>query len=405
MARRRGSLAQRLLHLLPALLLLTLPLAAAGQAPAQKPAPHPADQILQAETYQAPPKALADAVLAPRYLNISLSEASRDKKWFVNEIGDGPVPMKTFSKPFHELGGVFVDFRASRARSLTIRTNVGIQIISAADGSKRPVEVPLGARVSSATWSPDGSAVAFFVHADDATHIWVASASDGKSRQVTKTPVLATLVTSFQFTEDGKQIAAVLVPDGRAPMPQAPAAPPGPTAKIADSGNKNRLRTFASLMTTPYEQALLEWHATGQLVMIDVKTGAAKKVGKPDMIRSIDPSNDGGYLRVMRMVKPFSYDVPVSNFGTVEEIWDGTGKALATVTERPLDLGVQDDTAPDPAAGTSSPQSAHCSNDGSSPRIRNKPSSNQSTCVAAISPSARAASVSSARSNRPGWAS
>ena len=116
MARMRGLLAQRLLHLLPALLLLTLPLAAAGQAPAQKPAPHPADQILQAETYQAPPKALADAVLAPRYLNISLSEASRDKKWFVNEIGDGPVPMKTFSKPFHELGGVFVDFKANRAR-------------------------------------------------------------------------------------------------------------------------------------------------------------------------------------------------------------------------------------------------------------------------------------------------
>ena len=36
--------------------------------------------------------------------------------------------------------------------------------------------------------------------------------------------------------------------------------------------------------------------------------------------------------------------------------------------------------ATDPAAGTSSPQSAHRSSDGSSPRIRSKPSSNRSTC-------------------------
>jgi len=351
MARMHDPFGRRRLGLAAVLLALALPLAAAGQAPDQTPAPHPADQILKAETYQSPPQSLADAVLAPRYLNVSLGEPTRDKKWFVDEIGDGPVPMRTFSKPFHELGGVFIDFKANRARSLTIRNNVGIQIISAADGARTPVQVPPGARVSNATWSPDGSVVAFFVHGDDATHIWVANAADGRSRQLTRTPVLATLVTSFQFTEDGKALATVLVPDGRPPMPQPPAAPPGPTVKIADAGKKNRLRTFASLMSTPYEQALLEWHATGQLALIDVASGAVKTIGKPDMIRSLDPSNDGAYVRVTRMVKPFSYDVPVNNFGTIEEIWDATGTALATVTERPLDLGVQDDTAPDPGAG------------------------------------------------------
>src|SRR6186713_3280028 len=64
------------------------------------------DDILKQQTYQAPPKELADAVLATRYLNVSLTNASPDKKWFVDEIGDGPVVMKTFAKPFHELGAV-----------------------------------------------------------------------------------------------------------------------------------------------------------------------------------------------------------------------------------------------------------------------------------------------------------
>src|SRR6187551_2841112 len=129
--------AQRLVRVAPALLLLLIPLRLAGQ---QGPPSNWADNVIKQQTYQTPPKELADAVLAPRYLNVSLTNASPDKKWFVDEIGDGPVVMKTFSKPFHELGGQFIDFKANRARALTIRNNIGIQVISAADGSKKMVQ-------------------------------------------------------------------------------------------------------------------------------------------------------------------------------------------------------------------------------------------------------------------------
>src|SRR5262245_50077853 len=309
------------------------------------------DDVLKQETYQTPPKDLADAVLAPRYLNVSLTNASPDRKFFVDEIGDGPVVMKTFAKPFHELGGVFIDFKANRSRTLTVRNNVGIQIISATDGSKKTVQLPAGARVSNATWSPDGKSIAFYVHGDDATHIWIADAATGASHQVTKTPVLATLVTALDFTKDGRQIATVLIPDGRSAMPQEPVSPPGPSVKLALDTDKNRLRTFPSLMTTPYQEQLLEWHATGQLALVNVSNGSTKKIGKPAMIRAIDVSPDGKYVRVTRMTKPFSYDVPVGNFGSIEEIWDDQGTALAKVTDRPINLGVQDDQPnPDPQA-------------------------------------------------------
>ncbi|HEY7501426.1 MAG TPA: prolyl oligopeptidase family serine peptidase [Vicinamibacterales bacterium] len=345
--------AQRLLRVIPVLLLLAAPLRLTGQS--AQPAGNGsswADEILKQDGYAQPPKEIADAVLAPRHLNVALANLSPDKKWFLDEIGDGPVLMKTFSKPFHELGGVFIDYKANRARALTIRNSVGIQIISAADGAKKQIQTPPGARVSNAVWSPDSASVAYLVHADDATHVWIADAATGKSRQVTKTPLLATLVTSFEFSSDGKQIAAVVVPDGRAPMPPAPAAPTGPTVKIADA-DKNRLRTFPSLMSTTYEKELLEWHATGQVAFIDVQKGSVKKIGQPAMVRSIDASPDGKYIRVTRMVKPFSYDVPVSSFGQVEEMWDADGKMIAKVTERPINLGVQDDNQPpdDPPGG------------------------------------------------------
>ena len=137
-------------------------------------------------------------------------------------------------------------------------------------------------------------------------------------------------------------------------MPPAPTAPTGPTVKLADS-DKNRLRTFPSLMSTPYEKELLKWHATGQAALIDVQKGTIRKVGQPAMIRAIDFAPDAKHARVTRMVEPFSYDVPVSSFGSIEEIWDLEGKVLAKVTERPINLGVQDDTQPqtppDPGGG------------------------------------------------------
>jgi dipeptidyl aminopeptidase/acylaminoacyl peptidase len=343
MMSRKNALVWRLV--VPAVVAL-LPLSLVAQSGLQSP-----DEILKQESYQTPAKELVDAVLATRYLNVSLTNASPDKKWFVDEIGDGPVVMKTFAKPFHELGGVFIDFKANRARPLTVRNNVGIQIISASDGSRKQVQLPAGARVSNATWSPDGKSIAFYVHGEDATHIWVADAATGVSRQVTKTPVLATLVTTFDFTRDGKQIATVLIPDARSAMPQEPATPPGPSVKLALESDKNRLRTFPSLMTTPYQEQLLEWHTTGQLALVGIANGSVKKIGKPAMIRALDVSPDGKYTRVTRMTRPFSYDVPVSSFGSIEEIWDDQGTALAKVTDRPLNLGVQDDTQPvDPQA-------------------------------------------------------
>jgi dipeptidyl aminopeptidase/acylaminoacyl peptidase len=326
--------------------------APARSAPAaQTAAPSPDDVLLKKDGYQTPPQDLADAVLAPRYLNLTLSNLSPDKKWFLTLIGDGPVVMKTFSKPFDELGGLFIDFKANRSRTLTITNSIGIQVISAFTGVKKTIQVPPGARVSNAIWSPDSNAVAYYVHNDEGTEIWIASVATGQSRQLTTTPVLATLFTNFVWSGDSKSIATVFPPDGRGPRPSMEAlVPTGPEIKVS-AGSKASLRTFPSLMTTPQDFALLEWHATGQVALVDVSTRAVRKVGASAMVRSVDLSPDGQYLRVLRMTKPFSYIVPVSNFGSVEEVWDLSGKALAEITSRPINLGaVPDDPNADPAA-------------------------------------------------------
>ena len=329
---------------LPAVLVCSLLLSSAAVAEGQRQdETWDAQQMLQQKTFITPPDLVAEVVLAPRYLNVTLSAVSPDKIWFVHEISDGPITMDVFSKPFDELGGQFIDFRANRSRTLTIRNNAGLETISASDGSKVRIEVPDEARVSNATWSPDGSRLAFYVHLDDATHIYVADPTTGRSRQITRRPVLATLVTTFEWTSDGEAIATVLLPGSRSPRPVESTVPTGPQVKITEEG-ENLLRTYASLMATPHDEALLEWHAIGQLAVIDVGSRNVEEIGRPAMIRSFDFSPDGQYARVTRVQQPFSYIVPVNNFARVEEVWDLEGTALAQLDETPMNVGIQDPT-------------------------------------------------------------
>lgn len=326
----------------------TLLVAAFGPAAAQT----DAQTILAQKEFVTPPDEIAEMVLAPRYLNVTLTEISPDRRYFIHEIGDGPVTMDRFSKPFDELGGVFIDHAANRHRNLTIRTNVGIDIVSAEDGSVTSVDVPDGVRVSNATWSPDGSRIAFYGHTANATHIYVADADDGDVRQVTRRPVLATMVTGFEWTDDGDEIATVLVPENRSPRPVESRIPVGPQVKQTEDG-KNMLRTYASLMATPYDEELLEWHATGQLAVIDVDSRDVDEMGGPAMITSFDFSPTGQHARVETMQKPFSYVVPVRSFGHVEEVWDRDGTVMVQLEETETQTGIDGNRPSAPGVGGS----------------------------------------------------
>ena len=304
------------------------------------PASARAQDALTAETWLRPPEPIANAVLAPRHENVTLGNASPDQRYFLRSESDGLPSMASFAREHLWLGGQQIDPVANRARTFTTRGSAGLTVIDAESGDRIDIQVPRGATVSGATWSPDGRRIAYFANTDDATHIYVADVPRGSSRQVTRTPVLATLNTRLEWTSDGTGIVTVLVPSNRGAPPAAPAVPQGPLVRMTSEG-ENRLRTYASLLEWPHEMALLEYYATGQLALIDVESRRARTIGAPALIRSVDVGPRGEYIRVTTIQKPFSYIVPVNNFATKEELWSADGRVIATLSERPLNDGTR----------------------------------------------------------------
>ena len=324
-------------HSAVALMLFVLQLHAQQASVAQQIA---ADRALLAkETYQLPPPEIVKLVTAPRYLNVALTTPSPDRKHFLREDTEGLPNVAAFGKPHHYFAGLQVDFKANRARSLTTRGSVGLQIIDPLTAKSTSLETPKGATISAPTWSPDGKQLAYIANFDDASHVYVADIASGKSTQVTKTPLLATLVTSIDWMADGKSVIAVLLPEPRPPEPKRPEIATGPLVRLWTDGQKDAEVNYASLLQDPFDMALMKYFITGQVALIDVKTKAVKKIGAPGMIQSVDVSPDGQYFRVTMMQEPFSYVVQYSAFGSVEQLWDTNGKVLTEVSKRPLRLG------------------------------------------------------------------
>jgi dipeptidyl aminopeptidase/acylaminoacyl peptidase len=294
------------------------------------------DNILSKEAYLTPPKAIADAILAPRHENVALTNLSPDGKKFVITRSDGMPTLERLACPCVYLGEMAFDPSANRSRDLWIRSMVGFDIYYYGDNRKVSVKVPDKARVSNPLWSPDGSRLAFFAHFADATHIYVADAATGLSSKLTDIPVLATLDTSFQWSKDGKQIQTVLLPDeGKRVMPKHETVAMEPKVRVSRGAN-NPSRTYRFLLESPHDMKLLEHLATGQLTLISVEDHKITRIGEPSMIRSVSMAPGEQQFRVVTMKKPFSYFVPAARFGSLESVWSRDGKNLYTLVDKEL---------------------------------------------------------------------
>jgi dipeptidyl aminopeptidase/acylaminoacyl peptidase len=308
--------------------------------------------LLATERYVKPPAEVAKLVTAPRQNNSTLTQQSPDHRHFLVLHGEGLGNEAKFGKPHYYFGGLQVDYKANRVRSFTTRGQAKIEIVDVETGGRTSVQAPSGASVSSPTWSPDGSKLAYFANFDDATYVYIADAKSGASHKLSERAALPVIATTLDWAPDGSAVYAVLIPEPRMTMPKEPTIAEGPVVRLT-GGAKKKTPTYASLMQTPLERAQLEYYSTGQLARIDVK-GGVKNIGAPGMIESVDVSPDGKYLRVSVMQKPFSYLVPVASFGSNEELWTSDGRHVTTLTRRVMREGTSGDDAGGFGADTSS---------------------------------------------------
>lgn len=292
------------------------------------------------DSYIDAPESLAEEILAPRHLNVSLNNLSPAGDYFLNRVGTGLSPLSAYAKPHYNIAGLQIDKVANRSRSWTIQSPAnGLQLIDAETGDVRDLDIPSVDHITHMNWSPSGDRIAWIGHERRESHIYVTDVSSGSTDKITAQPLLATSATTLEWTGDGSSIFTVVIPEDRGRKPIKPHTPKELSVRKTTEG-ENRLRTFPSLLENRHEENLLKYYTTGQLVKIDLNSGSHQNVGEPAMFRNVSASPSGEYVMVQLMDDEFSNVVPVSWFGWTEEIWDLKGEKLAEVRNSADRMGV-----------------------------------------------------------------
>ena len=286
--------------------------------------------IILASEYKIPPKAIADIVDAPLTPTMSLSPNKID--YLILSRSSLPS-IEELSAPELRLAGVRIN-PAMNARSR--RTSyTGAKLHQIGQSRSIPLRgLPNNAKIHSFSWSPDGKSIALAVSSNADIHLYIANVKTGKSKMLLRSPLNLTYGAPFVWRSDSQSLIVKSVPERRGIAPKRGMKPSGPTTQ-ENLGKIAPARTYQDLLQSSYDEALFDFYFTSQIIDISIK-GKKKLIGKPGIVKRIDPSPDGNYTMIQIIHKPYSYIVPINRFPFSTQILDKKGRLIKELRDTPL---------------------------------------------------------------------
>jgi len=279
--------------------------------------------------WKSPPKEVLDVLHAPQLPRVWTSPPG---EYLL--LAD-PVlypPLAELAAPMHELAGMRVDPVVNGIHGRHGATSP--RLVKVAGGSETPIDLPEGAEVHGVDWTVDGQKFALTVRHPDHMGLWVGSV-DGELVKIEGLAINPLMDAGVRWMPDQRRLLVRRIPE-RGEPPEAPAIPAGP-AILEGVGAKARSTYEArNLLETAHDDALFDYYTTCELAVVNPEKGEMKTLGPPAVYASADFSPDGEFLLVERLKGPWSHAVPYWRFATDVEVWDASGKLVATVAALPL---------------------------------------------------------------------
>lgn len=281
------------------------------------------------EGYKKPPEIVQRILEAPRLPAVL---PSPDGRTLLLAEPKGPPTIAEMAQPLLRLAGLRLNPQTNGAYSIS--GFIAFTLRDVASGQERRVDVPRPPHLSQPAWSPDGRSIAFTQTTDSKVELWVVDVTSARARAVTPARLNGTMGAPCRWMLNSTALVCRLVPDGRGPAPEAPRVPTGPIVQ-RNEGQAAPVRTYQDLLASAYDERQFEYYATAQLALVELASGQTRPVGQPGIFLDSDPAPGGEMLLVSRVQRPWSYQVPVSDFPHEIEVWSLTGERIATIASVP----------------------------------------------------------------------
>ena len=285
------------------------------------------------EPYKLPPQEVVDIVDAPPTPMVSMSPDGATMALIERES----MPSIAYlAEPLLRIAGMRITPAYNSRQVLSFST--GLSFKDMATGAVRRAALPDGVRFTYPSWSPDGRTVALLRYVEGGIELWAVDVKSGAARALTP-PVVNAVLGRIAWAPDGRRLVVPVVPEGRGPAPVAPRVPVGPEIQVSD-GRESKVATYQDLLKSAFDEALFDYYATSQAVVVDVAAGSLRTIGAPGIFDAISVSPDATRLLVQRIKKPYSYALPADGFAHAIEVWDMDGAAVKVVADLPTQENV-----------------------------------------------------------------
>lgn len=280
--------------------------------------------------YKAPPKAIADLVLAKPTPAVSINTAA---EWMIlMERSDLPS-IEELAQPELRIAGL----RMNPANFSPTRTGSsnGISLKNIKNNKTFSIDgLPADLRITNVEWSPDESRFAFIQNGNTALDLYIVDIASKKAKKINKEALNTVLGGAFQWAGNNLLIYKTVVPGKQ--LTAKNGAPSGPIAQ-ENLGKAAASRTYQDLIRNSYDEALFDYYGTAQLVKNDFNTETP--IGNPALYRSFSVSPDNRFILISTIDRPFSYLVPAQGFPHTVSVIDLFGKTVQQLAKNPSSEG------------------------------------------------------------------
>ena len=273
--------------------------------------------------YKQPAKEIMDVLNAPAIPSVSVSPV-HDKMALLAPLRYPPI--SELAQPMLRIAGLRINPNTNGQHRQPYA--ISLKLKDVGDGKETTVVFPAGAQLMSPQWSPDGKYIAVGNITKTGIELWIVETASGKAKKIDGIYV-NTAFGGFDW-EDAHTLAVMLVPTKRGAAPAYQNLVPTEPNIQETAGRTGAVQTFQDLLKSPNDELLFEYYCTSQLALVDV-SGKVRTIGDPGIFNSADFSPDGKYILTDRISRPFSYQYPASRFPRKVEVWDMTGKSVATI--------------------------------------------------------------------------